>query len=80
MVGKRAPLAFDLPHPSFSFLAATVIGRRERARGGGQAAARQGGRRPRLQGQIQSDVAFVGREERYEAVVKLLQSCGALSL
>jgi hypothetical protein len=56
------------------------MGRRERARGGGQAAARQGGRRPRLRGQIQSDVAFVGRKEWYEAAVKLLQSRGALSL
>jgi hypothetical protein len=56
------------------------MGRRERTRGGSQAAARQGGRRPRLQGRMQSEVAFVGRKERYEAVVKLLQSRGALSL
>lgn len=80
MVEKESsPLAFA-SLSSFSFLAAAVMGRRERTRGGSQAAARQGGRRPRLQGRMQSEVAFVGRKERYEAVVKLLQSRGALSL
>jgi hypothetical protein len=43
---------------------AAVVGRTERARGGGQAAAREGRRRPGLQGRRWSDAAVVGRTER----------------
>ena len=56
---------------------AAVVGRRERARGGGQAAAREGRSRPGLQGQLRTDAAVVGRSDGHEAVVKLLQSRNA---
>src|SRR5271154_120862 len=42
---------------------AAVVGRKGRARGGGEAATREGGRQPGLQGRIRSDAAVVGRRE-----------------
>ena len=44
-----------------------VVGRRERAKGGSEAAACEGRRRPGLQGRRRSDAAVVGRKERVRA-------------